>query len=307
MKILKIVSCVVIPLILEASQFDEIKKRGSEAQSLGNLKKTQEIYCEYLKNPEIENVGLAKTQLVIAYYKDQDHEKSFNVFLEALADAAENKNINSLSDVALADYRHALNIYLEDAGLKPKMTAAKILEKFSDRYEKHKDNYGLGFLIAIAYANLEQYDYFFETFYRAYILCPTHYLVYKTKAALHVKLFERATSESQRSEHSAYIIQYAKQALTKQPHDTTLYRLIINFTPAQCKSECLNEYINRIIDQNIVVARHDIQYYNDLAITFLKFDLAQRFLDKARMWYSYSRVINEAQEYLNQQRTQAEG
>lgn len=78
--------------------------------------------------------------------------------------------------------------------------------------------------------------------------------------------------------------------------------MILGFTTEENKAAMLRTYLNKIIDQNIVLSRIDIPYYVEIAIAFEEYDLAQKFLDKAKDWYAYSRVVNVAQQRLDEGR-----
>lgn len=295
----------IMPLVFSGStDFKNVQAEFHAALQQGNYKKAQELCMSYLNVATPKEVGWAKAQLAIAYYKDQEHEKAFIAFLEALLTSNEQPATASKNETEA--YQKALKIYLEDAGLSPIETARKILGKFETHDQEIKDDPHLNFLIALSYANLGQYDRFFEKFYDSYVNNPQHFLVYKAKAALCIKLYERAKTLEERTAQADWIIRHAQKALELNPQDTSLYRMILGFTPPDKKANRLKTIIEKLIDRNIVVARQDIAYYNELAIFFQQYDLAQKFLDKARSWYAYSRVIHEAQEYLNQQRTQAE-
>lgn len=296
---------VFTPLVLSGvMHFKLIQEKCYEALHAGDYKKAQEICVHYLNEASPQDVGLAKTQLAIAYYKDQEHEKAFITFLEALEIPSERSE--SVVEYETESYQDALKIYLEDAGLSPLETARKILGKFETAEQIKKDDAYLNFLIALSYANLGQYDRFFEKFYASYLKNSHHFLVYKAKAALSIKLYERAKTPEERTMQADCIIGYAQKAIELNPQDTSLYRMILGFVPSDKKAYWLQTIIQKLIDQNIMIARQDIAYYNELAIFFQQYDLAQKFLDKARSWYVYSRVINEAQQHLNQQRTQSE-
>lgn len=286
-------------LLLWSAGFEKIQEKGKAALSLGCFKEAESLYIDFLKNADVDDRGYAQTQLAIAYYKDQEHEKAFRTFLEALENITHQKT-SKLSDEERPLYDAALKIYLDHAGLTPEETAQKIESQFAQVYKNKPEFYHLGYILAVGKANSGHYDQFFEEFYKCYTHDPQNFLAFKAKAAMHIKLFERAKTDSQRQEQRELIVKNAKLASLSQPLDSSLYRMILAFTPEESKSEVLTTYLNKIIDQNIVVSRIDVPYYTEIAIAFDQYDLAQRFLNKAREWYAYSRVINVAQQHLDE-------
>lgn len=285
-----------------SANFVATQEKGEEALRQGSVKKAETLYHDFLKTADFEEKGAAKSQLAIVYFKDQEQEKAFRIFLEALETAKNSENFPSEEERKV--YEQALKIYLEHIGSSPEETALKIRAQFGSVMEKNPHYYLLGFLLAVGEANLGNYDRFFSQFFDSYTHYPQHFLVYKTKAGLHIKLFDRAKSDEEREEQRRLILKNAKEAVAIQPNDSSLYRMIVGFTDESSKCNVLTTYLNKIVDQNIVVSRIDIPYYVEIAIAFEQYDLAQKFLDKAKQWYKYSRVINVAQEYLDEQRSQ---
>ena len=281
-----------------SAHFEAVQEKGDYALSSGHIKEAESIYSHLLKTAADDEVGYAMTRLAVAYYKDQEHEKAFETFLHAL-EQSKNEGPSTLSDEEAKVYDLALKIYLDNAGLTPEETAQKIALQFGSTYEKNPDFHHLGYIIAVGYANLGRYDLFFDEFYKSYVNDPKHFLAFKAKAALHIKLFERSKTDDQREQQRRLIISNAQQAAALQPHDSSLYRIILGFSLEKSKAAVLTTYLNKIIDQNIVISRLDIPYYAEIAIAFEQYDLAQKFLDKAKVWYNYSRVIEVAQQHLN--------
>lgn len=245
--------------------------------------------------------GLTQKNWAIAYYKDQEQEKSFKAFLESLKEVPAVEAVNISPDEKLI-YEQALKIYLEDAGYDSDKTATKIISQFEPFFTKNPNFYHLSYLLAMSKANLGLYEQFFELFYNAYLHDPQHFLAYKAKAALYIKLFERAKTEEERQAARLQILSHARKAVAIEPYDTSLYRIILGFTQKDAKGQVLSTYLNSILEQNVVLSRIDIPYYVEIALAFHQYDLAQRLLDKAKQWYAFSRVINLAQKLLDEKR-----
>lgn len=86
------------------------------------------------------------------------------------------------------------------------------------------------------------------------------------------------------------------------PQDHSLYKMLIAFAPVAQKSEVVKVSLKKNVDENIVIPRTDVGFYVDEAVNVQQFDSAQQLINKAREWYRFSRIINAAQECLDQQK-----
>lgn len=242
-------------------------------------------------------------QLAKTYYRDQNQEKAFSTFLQAIESANAKDRPPNPEDTKL--YAEALAVYLDPHAQSTKETAAALLEKYGPIVKEHPEFTQLAFLVGASYANAGQFTDFFDMFYRSYSAAPHHYLAYKTKAIIHIKLFERAGTPEAKDIQRQKIIDELLQAMEIYPQDHTLYKMVIAFSPDKQKGEVVNRSLKKIIDNNMMIPRTDIGFYVEEAIKTQQFDSAQQLLDKAREWYQYSRIINTAQEILDQQRKRA--
>lgn len=271
-------------------------------------KKAIDAYQELLKSADKESVSPLKVKLASAFYKDQDQEKAFTVFLEALETAV--LSAQSPSQITQEEqnlYKQGLEIYLHHNGMTSWEVAGKIRENYAETIRNHPDYHVLGYLVAASYANLEQFEQFFELFYRSYLHLPEHYMAYKTKAILHAKLLERSRTPVEREKQRLEILSNLSLAAKLNPHDTTLYKMILSITKESDKQNVVNIYLNKIIDDGIIIPRTDMMFYVEQAVKSKQLDLAQSFLNKARVWYPASRTIDQAQQYIYAQKFQEKG
>lgn len=246
-----------------------------------------------------DELGPLKVKLAIAYYNDQDQERAFKTYLEAL-DETKVKASSELpvpQELSITD--KALKIYMDQTPASAGVAAQKIYKEFSPELSSHPDDCLLGFIVAAAYANLNKFDEFFDTFYRSYKACPDHWLSLKTKAVLHIKLLERARTDQEREAQKKMILENAIKSADKNPEDTSLYKMMMAYAPEGDKGKIISTYLNKIINNNIVIPRTEIAFYVQQAVSAKQYDLAQRFIDKAHEWYQYSQVLNAAQQYLD--------
>jgi tetratricopeptide (TPR) repeat protein len=273
---------------LASSQFPE----GIELKSyICNLEAS-------LSGASPETSGDLQRQLAKAYYKDQEQEKAFVIFLQSLNSMGISSTPRSQSKEEAAIYEEALAMYLNHNGKSIQEIARALCKQYASLVTS-TGNYQLGFLVAAAYANLGQFTDFFDLFYQAYQADPGHYLAYKTKAILHIKLFEKARSKEEKEIQRQSILTHLILASELFMKDTSLYKMMIAYAPETKKTDILIASLKKIIDNNMITSRSDILFYVQQAIGARQFDLAQQFIDQSRNWYQYSRIIDNAQQELD--------
>lgn len=265
-----------------------------------DLKSIIAQYHQLVQQSDLTHRSESEKNLAIAYYKDQEQEKAFQVFLEALNDAVPVGSTHQVSENELQAYEQALQFYLSQSD-SPQENAKRLIADFGSIADAHPDYHLLGYIIAAAEANLDQFPRFFERFYQSYLVFPEHYMAYKAMAVLHIKLFNRGRTPSERELQRQKILESAITASTMYPQDHTLYKIILSFTPRDKQGKALTDLLNKIIDENIMIPRSDIAIYVDQAIEFKQTELAQKLVNKGREWYCYSRIVEEAQQRLTLQ------
>ena len=268
-----------------------------------DYKKAIVILKETLCQAEAAERGVLNYDLAMLYLKDQDQENAFHAFLEAIAET-KTASINNPYDAEA--YKKALETYLDPASPSPQVTAQKLIMQIEPILKLHPQQHLLDYFIAIAYANLGRYEDFFKSFYTAYKDYPDHYLAYKTKAVLHIKLLERKRDETDRMAQREAITNNLNLALKREPHDVAIYKMLIGFSPKENKAETIRQSLNKIVDDNIIIPRGDIIFYVQEALDINEMDLVQRFIGRANEWYPHSRIVAASQHLLNDKKTQRE-
>lgn len=243
--------------------------------------------------------GIYAKKLAMLYLKDQDQEHAFEFFLKAL-ELLKTKTSSPPYDEA--EYKKAFSIYLDPSSKSPQITANNLIKTLEPVLQKNPDEYILDYFVAIAYANLGKYEEFFNHFSRAYQFYPSHYLAYKTKAVLHIKLLERTSGKAERAAQRQSVLDNLRLALELEPHDTTIYRLLISFSPQDQKCNQVQLCLNKIINGNIMIPRGELMFFVIEAVDHCNFDLAQRFIARAKEWYPQSRIVTSVQNYLDDRR-----
>jgi hypothetical protein len=236
--------------------------------------------------------------LTLAYLKDQDLERAFLTFLEGL-DSIEPLTLSEIQPEDQRLYDEALKIYLEHNGpTVPSDNAERILSLYQPVIENHPDFYLLKFIVAAAHANLGHFAQFFEEFYSVYKHFPSHYMAFKTKAVVHLKIYERARDPKFKELHRNALLANVKKAIFKNRDDPGLYKLIMVFASEKEQQQAIVENLQLLVQNKIRVPRADVAFFVQQALNVKRPDLAQSIIDNARDAYTYSRVIIAAQEYL---------
>jgi len=258
-------------------------------------------YKEAIKLLQSHHEGDYLKLLAESYYKDQEHAKAFEVFIKALNTLPKDSKYQAGKEEALY-YQEGLRIYLDPNDRDPKGMSLKIRDLYAGVWHLHPEYAELGYLVAIAQANLGDYVSFFNGFYDSYKKAPDHFLSYKTQGILHIKLYERAKTPEEKEEERKSVLYYLKKAKERYPADASLYKMEITFS--QDKDQVIEVNLKEIIDKDIVVPRSDLSFYIDQMLAYGKDDLAVEFIEKARKWYSYSRTLDSAKELLKEKQMQ---
>lgn len=139
----------------------------------------------------------------------------------------------------------------------------------------------------------------FEVFYQAYQRHPHHYLAYKTQAILWIKLFERALPGETKESARTQLLKHLEMAEGLYPQDTSLYRLKILYASQSEKPKIVLESLNKIIREDIVIPRAELEFYLQEALSLSGREATLRFIDKASQWYHFSRAIEAAREQMS--------
>lgn len=266
----------------------------------GNYKKAIDIQLTFIQKAAEADKALYTKELALLYLKDQDQEHAFAAFLTALDLLAASINDEAkIQEDEQLSYQKALAIYFNPQYASPQEMAQELLQMLLPVLQDCPDHRLLEYFLAIAYANLGKYAEFFRHFWSAYQHYPHHYLAYKTKAILYVKILERTREDAQRIIQRQRVIDNLTLALQREPLDASIYRLLVTFSPQEKKQSQVRLCLNKILDDNIIIPRTELMFYVTMAVKFEESDLAQRFIFRAREWYPKSRMIMAAQQYLD--------
>jgi tetratricopeptide (TPR) repeat protein len=238
-------------------------------------------------------------ELAIAHLKDQELDKAFYCFLNAL-DLCQ---VQPRSQMRLEEnliYEEALGTYLQGACCEPQETAEHILKKYEGIAKNCLDFFDLQILVAAAHANLGNYEQFFDSFFSAYPFVSDSFLSHKTRGILYLRLAQNSVTREEKAHHREDAIAFLQKSLEKNPKDASLYRVLVFLANEDKNDLLLLECLHKIVDEKVAIPRADVYLYVRECVAMEEYELAQKMIDAAKAQFPYSRTAAAAQDYLNQ-------
>ncbi len=240
-----------------------------------------------------EEKSASLIDLACAYIHDQEVNKAFSAFLEALKCAPEQKNAALLEEEKKI-YDSALSQYLKQGCIDPFKTARELLSTYEELALAHPEYCHLNFLIATAYGNVGRYEEFFKLFAKLYPQMQDNFLADKSVAMLYFKKAQTENNESLK----AKAIEHLKSALAKTAIDPTIYKLLIIDAKEKGQHDLEVEYFKMMCAQKAPLMRGDIFLYVKELVDLKQIEIAEGLLKNAAAEYSFSRSIVDAQSYI---------
>lgn len=263
--------------------------------------------CEYHRAEELLTEEISRVspkqkpelllELARLFLKDQREEEAFKTFLKAIECVPLQSSTPSVEETQL--FQQALHIYREETE-KPIHEVTQELTTFlKPHIASHPDFATLRLLYAICRANEQGYDDFFTLYFSAYPIAHTCYLADKTRAIVHVKLYERARTVEEKAVHAKAIVYHVEQALLQEQNDANLYKLMILFCPQENKKKVISQTIEHIVTHQVMVPKKDFSFFVFQALEYKEKAAAKKFLAAVKSKYTYSRTIEELEKVLD--------
>lgn len=151
------------------------------------------------------------------------------------------------------------------------------------------------YLLANSNANQGHFEDFFKLYLQAYQQYPHHYLAYKGKASILIKIFERTPNSNERENLKSKIVENLLIASNQFSKDISIYKMIFTFAPKNNRKELISQILRKMISDNIIVQRSDIPFFIQHAIDAQNEEDAKQFIEKARTWYPNSHFVDAAE------------
>lgn len=235
--------------------------------------------------------------LILPWYLCAATDVTVESYLKSLEAIPKNSAYQMGKDEEML-YNEALGIYLDPQAKDAASVSLKIRDLYAGTVRIHPDYASLGFLTALAYAELNDYSNFFSQFYRSYKLAPHHFLAYKTLGILHGKLFERARTAQEKERERKEAFESFKKAKELYPKDPSLYKMEISYSLD--RKSALESNLKEMLAKDIVIPRSDLSFYIDQLLAYGQNNLADVFVAKAKKWYPYSHTLGAAEEILEE-------
>jgi tetratricopeptide (TPR) repeat protein len=230
-------------------------------------------------------------------YREQRHIEAQEIFLEALSlCTTEEKTAPSPEEEQVVEL--LVPMYASSSGSLEK--AQKLAEEVMDLSKKHPDFYLLGFFEASVYANRGEFVSFFDTFFKAYKKHPDFFLALKMKRVLHLRLFEASSNEALRIWHRDQAVIFFQKAFLKRPSDASLLVKLVFLLPNEEKKKLLESVSDDIVHIEIPLQRGECMYLIQQALELRCIEVAKRLIEKAHIWYQYSRALQDLTKQLQE-------
>lgn len=264
--------------VVEAQEKGEYKVAISELQALITQKPTAELYLT----------------LAVCYLRDQQEEEAFKTYIKCLekAKAPSNKAPSSktMSTREKAAYDELLALYV--------VNAPELESKLTATLSSHPDYHHVQFFLASASANARRYEPFFYLFYQSYCSYPDSHMSFKTQGVIASLILQRAKSPEEKEVWRRQALTSLGHALEICPQDTGLHKMLVYTASEKEKVQVLQLVFRKIVESDTKIARSEIPFYINHALSVKEFELAEQLLDKAKTWYEYSRIIQEMQDLI---------
>ena len=226
------------------------------------------------------------------YLYDQQEEEAFLAYLQCLSHAEVKSLVPSKREQEHFD--SLFTVYLE----RPQELEVEVKKVL----DKHPNSYLVQYFLAAALANKRDFGPFFRLFYQSYINYPESFMAHKTKGVVASLLYNRARELDARERQRVAAIEHFTSALKLMPKDKGLHRMLLATCSEKDREAVVRLVIETIVHNNVVVLRQEIPFYVNHALMVQNPELAQLLLDKAKSWYEYSRILQELQTQIDQQK-----
>ena len=300
LRVLLCVLCVLCARMEAVETASALVAEGDAAVEAVHYKEALSAYNKALGRASKGRRSEIMRKMAVVHYHDQDRDQAFRSFLEAL-ELAEPWAVAKVSAEERSLYEEAVKIYLEGEAKNPLEMSKQIREAYMPVLEQHPEYLLLNFVVATVSGNVGDVDRFFEGVYKSSRAYPEHFLSYKVRGILHIKLLESSRTTLERELHRHAAVEHFEKAIKANTEDPTVYRLLMSLAKGEYNQGAVLRYLKAMLASDIVIPRLDIMAYVMEAVAGGDRVLAQAILDKAKEHYNYSRAVVAAQTYLEEQ------
>lgn len=225
-------------------------------------------------------------------FADQQQMEACDVFLGALSHV--NVEREEVSTGEVSAFQSLFPVY--EASLRCAEDCEKLIQQAENLLQAHPDYVSMELYVAAGLANMGSMVSFFERFFHAFQHRSDSFLAWKTRGVLHLRLYEASPGNEERSLHRTEAVHCFQEAFRKQPQDSLLLIKILFIMPVEEKRPFLEQVVDDFIQLNIPPKRTDCFFLIEQALDIGARDAAKKLIDKARIWYQYSRALNDLSE-----------
>jgi hypothetical protein len=215
-----------------------------------------------------------------------------DVFLQALQQALPLKE--EVKEAEMALFQSLFPTY-EESLMSPS-ACAKLVQQAEEVLNKHDDYISIEFYVAAGLANRGKFVLFFDRFFHAFMHRNDSFLAWKTQGVLHLRLYEASSLEESRALHRRAAVTCFQEAFRRQPQDASLLVKLIFILPQEEKRQFLEKVIDDFVRLQEAPKRSDCFFLIEQALEYRSTESAKKLIDKAKVWYQYSRALNDLSE-----------
>lgn len=277
-------------MLVEESKKIHLQKSGCEESFLA--------LCELEKKyPDSESKAFILVEKAKLAYLNQQHIEAQELFLEALCSCELQKEI-PISAEEQKVIESLLPLYAVSS--QSQNDSQKLEAEVDVLLKKHRDFYALEFFKASVYANAGDFVLFFDSFFSAYKRHPDFFLSLKMRGVLHLRLFEESSNENKRIWHRDQAVVFFQKAFSRRPSDASLLVKLVFLLPNEDKKKLLESVSGDISRIEIPLQRGECMFLIQQAIELNSLEVAKKLIEKAHIWYQYSRGLQDLTKRLQQ-------
>lgn len=267
---------------------DEALKKGEYHQALEELDRS----IASANEQKLSLLLLEKAKLLCL---DQKISEAQEVFLKALETCATEKGVVSPEEEKVT--QSLIPLYLAASSSQEKMT--QVEQDVNKILKQHPEYISIKYFLAAVSANKNDFLSFFDQLYQAHRLRPDCYLALKMQGVLHLRLFEASSEENVRQYHKDQAFSFLQKAFAKEPQDASLIAKLLFLLPLDERKKFLENVFQDISGMKIPLQRSECIYLIKEAIESKSIGVAKKLIEKANLWYEYSRAIQELSKQID--------
>lgn len=284
--------CFIKMFFCSDALFSQAPAEAEEAWKRGDLQKSIELYEAYIKESKTDREVWLR--LALLHFQDQQVDRAYRAFLQSI-DSLDHTSY-TLSEEEQKSYEEGLELYLGAQQKDRREVAREIVRRWGKDIVDHPDWAQVGLLVAVARANMQKTAEFFSLAFSHLQKAPECYLSFRIRGILQLHLMDRALTEEERLDHKEKAESLVFEAWNRCKRDVELARILVHLD-----QNYVVQMAQYSIEKNQEIPRRDLFFYVKTLAKQGQLQLAQQVVDRAYVWYQYSRTLDQAKAFVQEQ------